>query len=79
MEVKGHPRVSSSLPFPLFMSNPLSLSPSPLSLLRAAFLRRYLTVVVNNPCYGFQMSLRPTLELGMGLERGTGVSVGHLL
>lgn len=52
----------------------LSLSPSPLSLLRAAFLRRYLTVVVNNPCYGFQMSLRPTLELGIGLERGAGVT-----
>lgn len=63
----------------LFLS--LSISLSPLSLLQAAFLCRYLTVVVNNPRYGFQMSLHPTLELGMGmgLEHGASVRVGHEL
>lgn len=79
MEGKAIPR---SLPFlsaipPLRVmswkaSLSLSFAPSlclPMSLLQAAFLCRYLTVVVNNPRYGFQMSLRPTLELGMGLVR----------
>lgn len=82
---KGHPRVSS---FPRchslssFESFSPSISPSPLSLLQAAFLCYYLTVVVNNPRYGFQMSPpppRPTLELGIGLVHGAGVRVGHLL
>lgn len=57
-----------------------TLSPSPpVFPSQAAFLCRYLTAVVNNPHYDFQMSLRPALDLRMGLERGGGVRAGHLL
>lgn len=69
--VRWKERPSAGLSLHLWAS--LSISPVSPSLLQAAFLCHYLTVVVNNPRYGFQMTPRPPLELGIGLEHSASV------